>query len=430
MASLPQSVVIVGGSLAGLMHGLYLKRHGSNVVILEKDPSSVRSSHQAGIAFGPAVEEFLLKYDATGVQSCTPPVAVRIAYRKHQNFKELNVMRRHLTSWGLLYRILRANFDGLASEAVPNPPAAKEGDGTAEYRAGKTVTKLEYHDGAVTVGYVGQDGKEDTITADLVIGADGVHSTVRSLVGAPTTKEYSGYVAWRGTVSEQDVSPETARYFSSRTTLNFLKGTYLVCYIIPPDSGTFAPGTRLINWVWYSNAPSSTSPGSSSSSTPSLTEVLTSTTGHVHANTVPAGLVRPEIWRRQLAGVLPRLAPPFAELLVATREPFVTKVNDALCERAVFCGGRVLLVGDALAAFRPHFAVATEQAARHCLALEEVWEGRMGLGRWEDEVTRYGKRMWLASRVLGVFGVGGWWEFLRVLFVYVVFLVRLKLGRR
>ena len=217
----------VGGSLAGLLHGLCLKRHGSNVVILEQDPSSVRSSHQAGIAFGPAVEEILRKYDATGVQSCTPSISTRIAYRKRQNFKELKVVR-HLTSWGQLYRILRANFDGLASEAVPKPPPAKNGDGKAEYRAGQRVTSLQYENGAVTVGFVGEDGVGGSLTADLVIGADGMHSSVRSLVQARTAKEYSGYVAWRGTVCESDLPLETSEYFASRTCVNILKNTYIV----------------------------------------------------------------------------------------------------------------------------------------------------------------------------------------------------------
>lgn len=217
----------VGGSLAGLLHGLYLKRHGSNVVVLEQDPSSVRSSHQAGIAFGPAVEEILQKHDETGLQSCTPAAATRIAYHKRPYFKELNIVR-HLTSWGLLYRILRANFDGLASDAVPNPPPPREGDGKVEYRAGQKIAKLEYANGAVTVGFVGVDGTQGSITADLVIGADGVHSTVRSLLQAPTTGEYSGYVAWRGTVCEKDLPPESAKYFENRTSMNILSDTYIV----------------------------------------------------------------------------------------------------------------------------------------------------------------------------------------------------------
>lgn len=209
------------------MHGLYLKRHSSDVVILEQDPSDVRSSHQAGIAFGPAVEELLGQCDDTGVQNCTPAAATRIAYRKREDFKRTNT-RRHQTSWGLLYRILRANFDGLVSDAVPNPPPNRPGDGRAEYHAGKRVTKLEYNERAVTVAFVDQDGKEGSIAADFVIGADGMHSTVRTLLQAPTIKEYSGYVAWRGTVPETEVSPETARYFEHYTTLNLLKHTYIV----------------------------------------------------------------------------------------------------------------------------------------------------------------------------------------------------------
>jgi hypothetical protein len=79
----------VGGSLAGLMHGVYFKRRGTDVVILEQDPNPIRGSHQAGIAFGPAVEEFLTKYDKTGVQSCTPPMTVRLAFRKQPETKRL-----------------------------------------------------------------------------------------------------------------------------------------------------------------------------------------------------------------------------------------------------------------------------------------------------------------------------------------------------
>ncbi|KAK3302905.1 uncharacterized protein B0T15DRAFT_538526 [Chaetomium strumarium] len=418
----PKTVVIVGGSLAGLLHGLYLKRHGSHVVILEQDPGAVRSSHNAGIAFGPAVEEILRKYDATGVQSCTPSVATRFALRKRQHFKELSIIR-NLTSWGLLYRLLRANFDGLASDAVPDPPPAREGDGRAEYRAGQRVTKLQRHENgaAVTVGFVGQDGVEGSLTADLVIGADGQHSTVRSLVQARAVKEYSGYVAWRGTVAERDLPPDVAEYFASRTCINLLKGTYIVSYAVPPDTGTFAPGSRLINWVWYYNLPLGS---------PALTEVLTDSAGKTHGNTVPSGLARPEIFRKHLATTLPAMAAPFAALLSHPGQtPFVTKVNDALTETAVFWDGKVVLVGDALAASRPHFAVATEQAAQHCLGLAKVWGGEQTLQQWARDVTGYGKRIWLLSRVLGAFGLRGWREFVKVLCVYVAFLVRLRLGR-
>ena len=101
------------------------------------------------------------------------------------------------------------------------------------------------------------------------------------------------------------------------------------------------------------------------------------------------------------------MAAPFAELLSKPQEVFVTKITDAISEKASFHDGRVLLVGDALAAFRPHLAVATEQAAKHCLGLGEVWEGKKTIEQWEGEAMAYGRRIWLASRLLGAFGCRG-----------------------
>jgi len=201
-------------------------------VILEQDSTTFRSGHNAGIAFGPSVQELMRQYDDTGVQGCTPERATGFAWRRNPKLRMLKILR-HYTSWGLLYRILRANFDGLTSDAVPAAPQPREGDGTAEYRCGKRVTRIDYDEskGVVTVGFVGQvDGKdvEESITADFVIGADGGNSTMRALMGLPATKEYSGYVAWRGTVPETELPEETVKYLENQTTINLLKRNYAV----------------------------------------------------------------------------------------------------------------------------------------------------------------------------------------------------------
>jgi 2-polyprenyl-6-methoxyphenol hydroxylase-like FAD-dependent oxidoreductase len=228
------------------MHGIYLKRHGVDVVLLEQVPKNIRSGHNAGIGFGPQLEEFLRTYDLSKIRNCTPGASTRVAYRKRKDFIQLKV-ERHTSSWGLIYRVLRANFDGLSSDPIPHPPPTLEGDGRVEYRAGKKVTKLSYKDGLVTVGYVGIDGIEDSITCDFVIGADGVHSTVRSLVQAPMVKEYSGYVSWRGVVPETDVSEATVEYFRQRNALDMLKRSYIVwlasapILMFPLLTDTFAP---------------------------------------------------------------------------------------------------------------------------------------------------------------------------------------------
>ena len=321
-----------------------------------------------------------------------------------------------------MYRILRANFDGLASDAVPVPPPARKGDGKAEYLSGSRVTKLQHNKGedhgAMTVWYVDGDGKTDSIVADLVIGADGLHSTVRNLVHTPAArKEYSGYVAWRGTVPENEVSPQVAAYFEQRMTLNLLSRSYIVIYIIPRDSGSFEAGSRLINWVWYQNM---------SDPSPELTEVLTDIDGRTHSNTVPAGLVRPEVWKQHLAARVDQMSAPVSNLISSTERVFVTKVNDALCDQAVFCDGKVVLVGDALSTFRPHLAVATEQGAKHCLGLGRVWNGEISLQEWEKEAMAHGTKTWSVSRVLGTWFIRGWAEFFRVLGAHLVALVRMK----
>jgi 2-polyprenyl-6-methoxyphenol hydroxylase-like FAD-dependent oxidoreductase len=205
------------------------------VIILEQDPSSERLSYQAGVGLGPKVDEFLAKYDDSGCQIGVRipvgtigwlgwPVALRVPYP------------RRLTSWGLLYRVLRANFDGLATSAVPSPPPSRKGDGSAEYRQGKRVTGLLYDQqrGTVDVQYVDvTSGEQGNITADLVIAADGVHSTVRKLLLPSKSKNYSGYVAWRGTVPARLLTKETATFFTERMYVWAMKRSYMVMLVCP-----------------------------------------------------------------------------------------------------------------------------------------------------------------------------------------------------
>jgi 2-polyprenyl-6-methoxyphenol hydroxylase-like FAD-dependent oxidoreductase len=183
--------------------------------------------------------------------------------------------------------------------------------------------------------------------------------------------------------------------------------------------------TDIVWTVWYTNTPSSPS------SSLTLPDILTDRTGKTHTTTVPAGQIHPPTWTSNLASSLSLFPPHYATLLSSTptASVFVTKVTDALTSRAVFHDGRVILVGDALATFRPHFAVATEQAARHCLGLGRVWMGEQRLGEWEREVGAHARGVWIASRALGCFGCGRWWEFWGAVGGYLGFLVWGVVGR-
>ncbi|KAI1823890.1 FAD binding domain protein [Xylaria intraflava] len=418
LEGVPKSVVIVGGSLAGLMQGLQLKRLGKDVTILERDPSNERSSNEAGIAFGANMVELLRQFDTTGVPVSTPSEFNRFSYRKYSK-DYLKKAEQSLSCWGLLYRVLRANFDGFPSAACPNPPGPLKGDGRAEYRSGKLVTALQYRDSAVTVHFEDvTTKKKGTINADLVIGADGVHSTVRKLVLAPAVEQYPGYIVWRGTVPENTVSIETRQYFSKRVCANMLGDSYCICYVIPTDNGGFTSEQRLLNWVLYHNVSDNSS---------EMRDIFTDINGKLHHNTVPRGLVRQDVWERIRPTFTSRMAAPVADLLAKTDNPFVTKVNDVLCTTASFCDGRVILVGDALTTIRPHIAYSTEKAAFHTLSLALVWKGEKTLDAWCREVAIHAERFSSISRVMGHLAQGPPTTFLKSLLSYIMLLIRLKL---
>lgn len=71
--------------------------------------------------------------------------------------------------------------------------------------------------------------------------------------------------------------------------------------------------------------------------------------------------------------------------------------------RAAFLEGKVFLVGDELATFRPTTGQSTNQAARKAVDLCEVLEGRMGVEEWERKSLEYAR----ATQALGVERVKG-----------------------
>jgi hypothetical protein len=258
------------------------------------------------------------------------------------------------------------------------------------------------------------------------------------LVNAPFRKGYAGYIAWRGTLPENLVSPDTLEFFSDRVSLQFSKRTYFVwlaallfisashslifprSYVIPTDNGSFEPGERLLNWVWYYNVPEDSF---------EITDILTDTSGRLHENTVPRGLVRHDVWDRFRAAILPEISPPFRELLQKTTDPFVTKVRDVECSSASFYDGRVILVGDAFSTLRPHLGLATEQAALHCNALADVYQGIKTKSSWDRDVCQHAKRLILATRIVAELGQGTSFTLLKSLLFYFIFVIRHRFKR-
>lgn len=86
-------------------------------------------------------------------------------------------------------------------------------------------------------------------TADLVIGADGVHSAVRKHLGMDMPLRYSGYTCWRALVDNPGV-PEACEYWGSGTRVGLVPLTQNRLYVfLVRNAAQGAPGPQTAREV-------------------------------------------------------------------------------------------------------------------------------------------------------------------------------------
>lgn len=190
-------------------------------------------------------------------------------------------------------------------------------------------------------------------------------------------------------------------------------------YLIPTETGHVEPGKRLLNWVWYFVVPDGS---------PEMASIFTDIEGRSHPNTVPQGLVNPKLWAAQVAGYQSQMITPLAEVVSKTPNPFGTKVSEAQVRQASFFDDRLLLVGDAFTAFRSHMGMASEQAARHCWQMDQVWRGEITQKQRDLEATTYAEKFVLMNRLIGLGGLGQVLAVVKVLWGLMLLSIKHKLG--
>ena len=112
----------------------------------------------------------------------------------------------------------------------------------------------------------------------------------------------------------------------------------------------------------------------------------------------------PEVWEAQKANAIAMLPPQFAELVNKTKNPFVQAITDLeppADNKCWLLGGKAVLVGDALAGFRPHTAASTAQAALHALMLARMFGGKLDKEEYQNEVIDFATRLQNQGVVLG-----------------------------
>jgi len=390
----PKTVVIVGGSLAGLMHALVLlsQPNPPTLRILERSPTALLHNQGAGVVAGNETQEFFDKVVKPG-RDIAVTSQMRLYLDRAGKVIEGSVEERQqrMTSWDLLYHLLRWRVEGLQSEYVEGLDA--DDRPKASYQNGCTVTALEEsREKKMKLFWTQKDLGEQSCEADLIIAADGGSSTIRRLLMPNVERKYVGYVAWRGTVPETQLSDEARDVFVEKFPFYHSTGVQLLGYLIPGTNGSIEPGHRLLNWIWYSNYEDGSD---------SLEELMTDVNGRRHAITLPVGTMNPDVWSKQKALASDVLPPQYAEVVRKTEQPFIQAITDVISPQNSFFGGKVLLVGDALAGFRPHTAASTGQAAFDALRLGEWFRGEIDKSTYDSRVLEFAKTLQEKGVVLG-----------------------------
>ena len=381
------------------MAGLSLKRLGHNITILERSPMPLLHDQGAGIVLGSETQAFFTRYDRTRRE-----IAVTCPLRQYLNKSGEQITRedmvQRMTSWDLLYHVLRANFDGVQSEYC-KVPEAEEGDGEAMYKYGCTVEDIRDSESEVEV--VLREGEQRTILkSDICLAVDGPGSTVRAILEPQVERKYAGYVAWRGTVPQGELAEHAADTLVDRFTFYHADNVQFLAYLIPGTNGALESGHKLMNWVWYVNYLEGSE---------ELNELMTDTSGRRHNVTLPVGKMQESVLSKQRERASKVLPPQFAELVNKTKQPFIQAITDVISPKCSYFNGKLMLMGDALAGFRPHTAASTSQAAYNALMLVDCMQGEISLAEYDAAVIAFATRYQALGVSLGQrsqFGIHPW----------------------
>ena len=363
-------VVIVGGSLGGLLAGNMLLRAGCDVTVHERIGTEL-AERGVGIATHPelhaAFESLGLPLDdAFGVR-LEERLALGIDGRVLARFNLPQIQ----ATWGHLYRSLRRIFPD------------------ERYVAGATFTRAEPQADGVRAHFA--DGS--SADADLLVGADGVRSTVRAQLWPDCVPQFAGYIAWRGVVEEERLSRATHDLLFSRFIICLPPGEHCVGYPVAGADGDTAPGRRRFNFVWYRAV------------TPEqLRRMQTDASGRYHEAGIPPDLILPSFVEEARRDAEKRLPPVLAEPFLRAPAIFFQTIVDV--EMPEMVQGRVAVLGDAAFCARPHLGMGVVKATGDAVCLAEALQASPGelaqaLGAYDRERSRSGRSLVRHARRLG-----------------------------
>src|SRR3954463_11910139 len=234
--------IIVGGSVGGLMAALLLRKIGWDVTVYERAVGAL-AGRGAGLGVSGELLDIMARAGAPFERSAGIAQAAHVWMARDGSIAYEHRRNLMASAWARVYQPLRA--------ALP----------AASYRHAMVLERV---DGTTAVF---ADGSRDT--ADLIVGADGVYSTVRRQFLPDVQPRLANYVAWRGIIEEKEVPPETLEALSGRIVFCFPPKEMLLSMRVP--GGMY--------FIWYRGVAD-------------LKELFTDASGKDHGMSIPPPLIR------------------------------------------------------------------------------------------------------------------------------------------
>jgi len=318
--------------MSGLFTAAFLRQIGWDVDVYERSKVEL-VGRGAGITGHPELLD-ALEASGAGTKDLGVEVPKRVAIDRDGRVTDERPLRQILTSWDRLQQILRGTID------------------EAHYHLGWNFERVDQDERGVRVQFSG--GRVEH--ADILVGGDGIRSSVRAQMAPEVQPVYAGYYIWRGAPNEADLAPETLNSIYPLFTFFLPARQEVITYPIAGFNNDLRPGHRRFNFIWYRVADAA-----------KLREMNVDENGVQHEYSVPPPLIRKDLIADMYKDARETLPPALLDALMKIKQPFVTPIYDFTAPSIVY--GRVAMVGDAAANARPHMGFGMAKAGTDAQAL-------------------------------------------------------------
>jgi 2-polyprenyl-6-methoxyphenol hydroxylase-like FAD-dependent oxidoreductase len=322
-------VVIAGAGIGGLTLAVALQRRGIRVRVFER--ANQLTAAGAGIALPANGVKALQKLhldQAVKRAGMVVERAVILDSRGRELGSEVDLTDVYRSMGASLVALHRGRLHAVLLDAV----------GDTVVTTGTRVASFEQDRGSVHVALM--DGQR--IDAGLLVGADGLHSSVRTQLIGTDKPVYSGYTSWRG------VTPSNTVTLPHRTSESWGRGERF---------GIVPIGLGEIYWFAVANSP------------PDGEDIDV---------------------RRELMTRFGSWHEPVAAIIEATPPDRILRTD--ICDRdpiARWHAGRVVLLGDAAHPMTPNLGQGAGQAIEDAVVLDECLAASSSI---EEALTHYEQR--------------------------------------